>query len=187
MRDGRQYCRHELTFTGLSPEEFGELYRERLKLWGIDKVQTIAAQPEIFPKTDASGETVSESLFRAKVPIRKGDPNRVAGWSRLRTWLQPVKREDTPRLSPSLLFHPDCVYTIRTLPTLIQDESDPDDLGKCVEEYPARALALWAMARPSPQAAPKKPPPGPGTWAYELELNRGQKRDILGADLVEKR
>ena len=188
MRDGRMLLRHELVFTGLSPEELAPIYRAKLREWQIASVSSLSADPEIFPKAHARGETVSESLRRLRLPVRKGDPDRLAGWMRLRAWLQLLPRQGSPRLTPSLIVHPDCVYTIRTLPVLVQDPANLDDVSAQIEEYPARALALWAMSRPAPLAEPVKPPPGPNTWGYHLkDVFAPPKKGILGSDLVDKR
>jgi hypothetical protein len=187
MRDGRVLLRHELTFSGLAPSEFGVLYKSRLKDWGITSVQYVTAQPELFPKPGAIGETLSESLWAAGIPIREGDPNRVAGFARVRAWLQLLPRMDTNRLSPSLVIHPDCTYTIRTLPALVKDTGDPDDVAKCVEEYPARALALWAMSRPAPKQEAPKEKPSPNSWGVQLQLNKVDGPKRVGHDLHERR
>lgn len=188
LRDGRQLLRRELVFTGLSEQEFADLFKESLREWQIDRVLSIVGNQEMFPSESSTGPTVSEALLKLGLPMRPGESDREAGWMRLRAWLQLLRRVGSPRFTPSLLIHPDCDYFIKTLEMLISDPTDPDDVIETVDEYPARAAAMWAMARPAPKAEQPKKPMSPNSWHVQIELDKHRwSRSSLGSDLNEQR
>jgi hypothetical protein len=73
-----------------------------------------------------------------------------------------------PILSPTLLIHPDCKVLLRALPTLIADETQPDDCLDTVEAYPANGVRFLAMSRPS---APWTDPPELPAGAIGHDIN----------------
>ena len=48
------------------------------------------------------------------------------------------------------MFHPRCVTTIRTIPGLVRDKNDPDDVDTTGEDHPADTCRYGVMARPTP-------------------------------------
>lgn len=48
------------------------------------------------------------------------------------------------------MFHPDCRYAIRTIPTLIHDKTNPDDCDSDGEDHAADPIRYGVMARPQP-------------------------------------
>lgn len=160
LRDGRVMCRHELTWIRTPPEQAA---RELKAFCAARKIQLngVVAQPEIFPKpTGPRGETVSETFQRAGVPMRRGDGDRLNGWSRVRSWLQPIPHADGT-VGPSLLFHKECVYLLRTLPTLVSAGDNPDDVDECPDEFPANGVRYFVMSRPMPnEMTPQELPDG---------------------------
>ncbi len=159
LADGRVYLRHEITFKGLSPERAAKDITSKMREWKIERLTYIAAQPELWPKAGETGETVRETFSRAGLPMLRGSGDRRNRWSRLRSWLDmrewktgETDRDGKPTTfqSPSLLIHPECVRLIRTLPTLVADTSDPDDVDETPEEYPAAGVSFYAMSRPLP-------------------------------------
>ena len=148
LQDGRILCRYELTWVGKSPE----LAATNLKAFCSDRrifPGYYVAQAAIFPKEREVGETVSETLSRAGLPMREGSKDRLACWARVRSWLEPRVWPDG-KTSPALIVHEDCKFLIETLPTLVKSETEPDDVAEVPDEYPAMGLALYAMSRPSP-------------------------------------
>lgn len=168
LADRRVVVRHELTWIRTTPE----IAAVELKAFCVERdyqMGYVAADPKLFPAAKAIGETVSETFQRGGVPMLKGDGDRVNGWSRVRSWLQPAKMLDGS-VSPSLLIHSDCRYLIRTLPTLVSATDNPDDVDETPDEYPAKGVLYYVMSRPMPKLteAPELPKDAIGHWVEEL-------------------
>jgi len=48
------------------------------------------------------------------------------------------------------MYHPDCKYAIRTIPSLVHSKTDPEDVDTEGEDHAADADRYGFMARPSP-------------------------------------
>lgn len=103
------------------------------------------ADPSMWATQGGTGESYAETFARMGCGLRKGDNERVLGWGRMRHWF---KRH--PEGGAWLMYHPDCVYAIRTIPSLVHDKSDPDDIDTIGEDHAADADRYGLMARPSP-------------------------------------
>jgi hypothetical protein len=160
--NGRIFLRHELTWLNVPPEIAAQDFQKFQEHHGI-KLAYVVGNPEIFPRPKEHGETVSETLRRGGMPMTRGSDDRLAALSRCRSWF--AKKTDA---GPAFVVHPSCAYFIRTVPTLISKDTEPDNVNETVEEYPAIATALFLMSRPMPAVAPPKPPPKPGTWGHAL-------------------
>ena len=159
LTDGRVMCRHEMTWIRTPPEQAAKELKQFAKARNIT-LSSVVAQPEIFPKPSGRGETVSETFQRAGVPMRKGDGDRLNGWSRVRSWLQPIEQANGI-VGPSLLIHADCKYLLRTLPALVSSTEDPDDVDESPEEFPANGVRYYVMSRPMPnELTPSELPEG---------------------------
>jgi len=172
LPNGRTLCTRELTWLHKTPEDVAEQIAAL-------KLDYVVAQPEIFPKSHERGETVSETLSRAGVPMRKGSSDRLACWSRLHSWLH-VRRWPDGTLGPALLIDASCKRLIRTLPSLVRDENEPDDVDETTDEYAAMGVAYYAMSRPSPWEkieVKKKPHPLSGAYLWEQLRNGGDTGD----------
>lgn len=168
LSDQRVLIRHELTWIRTTPE----MAAKELKAFCASKnyqLGYVVADPHLFPKPKGLGETVSETFSRSGIPMLKGDADRINGWSRVRSWLQPATMLDGS-LSPSLLIHADCKYLIRTLPTLVSATENPDDVDETPDEYPAKGVLYYVMSRPMPKLmdTPALPPDAIGHWVNEL-------------------
>ncbi len=159
MPDGRLLLRYEQTFYHRSPETAAAMFSSFVEARKCLPAY-IVGNAELFPKSGEHGETISETVAKAGMPLREGSGDRLALWSRLRSWLEP--RDWNGVKSPSLLIHADCKYLIRTLPTLVKSDTEPDDVDETPDEYPAMGVALFAMSRPSPwQRVEEKKPINP--------------------------
>jgi hypothetical protein len=157
MKDGRVLCRHELNWFGEVPEQAAQDIKDAMKRWDITRFTGVVANPELWPKKKQAGQTVSETFSRFGIAIRKGNDDRINGWSRVRSWML-VKEwpgDDGEKFaSPSLIIHPECAQLVRTFPTLIASATHPDDVSPCIEEYPASGVRFYAMSRPAPTPHP---------------------------------
>lgn len=172
LPDGRYYIRWEYKFKGLSAETVaGDIKRITADL-GIPKLRYLVCDPAMRQKTGAGrGESIYETLLRRGLPMRGGDNDRFNGWNRVHELLR-LDANDQPWLTVS----PDCKYLVRTLPAMVQDDHDPEDIDTAKDDHAVDALRYGAMSRPSPTRATAAPPPGEGTWGWwrqHHEANRG--------------
>jgi hypothetical protein len=163
-------------------EEICQINRhERLAL------TTTYADPSMWIRSGQTGESIAETFVSSGVPLQRAHHERINGWQRLRHWLRASPFDQIPWLT----IDPDCHYLIRTLPTLVHDDSPgkEEDLDTTGDDHAADALRYLVMGRPSPPAASVKPQPGPGTAGamfrelVEANANRGR----LGSDNVRYR
>jgi len=110
--------------------------------------------PSMWAKDGHSGESYEETFRRNGVRMLKADNDRIQGWGRFRHWLQ-----RHPEGGAWLMYHPDCTYAIRTVPTLVHDKNDPDDCDTAGEDHAADADRYGVMGRPSPTKYVYKPLP----------------------------
>ena len=123
--------------------------------------------------------------------MRRADMDEVNGWDAVRSWLKTRTHRDatvTPPvevISPSLIIHPACAYFLRTFPTLISDEHEPDLIVKTTDAYPAFGLRYYAMSRPAPATKTPAPIPPRDSVFHDVEkIRKHQSRAILGAENV---
>lgn len=109
------------------------------------RITKTVADPSMWSGDGHSGEDYAETFAKNGVHLSKADNDRVMGWGRLRHWFR-----DAPDGHPWLMFHPRCVTTIRTIPGLVRDKSDPDDIDTSGEDHPGDACRYGVMDRPSP-------------------------------------
>lgn len=109
------------------------------------KIARSIADPSMWATQGGTGESYAETFGRFRVPLLKGDNERSLGWGRYRHWLKPH-----PEGGAWIMYSPDCPYAIRTIPSLIHDKNDPDDVDTSGEDHAGDADRYGVMARPSP-------------------------------------
>ena len=183
LPDGRQYCRYELTWKNKAPEDAAKDIAAFRRLV-VPSLGTVWAQPALWPEGEY-GPSIASVFAENGVQLRRANDDRVNGWSRVRSWLRP--RLYHGAVSPGLIVHPVCQRLIRTLPSLISSDRDPDDVADTPLAYPANALRFFVMGHPPPWLAPLPPTPGPGTWGHELkDFWNKPGRLLVGHDLVKR-
>ena len=110
------------------------------------RVSKRVADPSMFAKDGHSGESYADTFHANGVPLVRGDNDRVLGWGRFRHWLAPHPEDGLGWL----VYDPDCTYAVRTIPSLVHDKNDPDDVDTSGEDHAADADRYGLMARPSP-------------------------------------
>lgn len=161
LPDGRLYVVHEWPFRQTLASEAAKEILRRTRVLGSPYIRYTAADGHMFDKT-GSGETMAETFQRAGVPLLRAENQKGArkqGWQRLRHWLQRAPDE-----KPWLVIHPDCEYLARTLPALVMDDTDPEDVDTTGDDHAADALRYGVMSRPSPTVIREdRRTPGPGS------------------------
>lgn len=154
--NGRLYVFYEWRFNGatsrqkLVASEVAKKIRqitvdEVLPMVKSNRISKSIADPSMWSGDGHSGEDYAETFRNNKVPLTQADNDRVMGWGRLRHWFR-----NAPDGYPWLLCHSRCVTAIRTIPGLVRDDSDPDDVNTNGEDHPADAWRYGVMARPTP-------------------------------------
>lgn len=148
MWDGRAYVRHEWTPTRVLNSDQAKGVKKLTKEYGIPRFRLAVADTSLWTPEQDTGESAAETFARYGVPLVQASKDRVNGWKRLREWLQV-----SPDGRPWLMAHPDCTYLARTLPSLISDETKPEDVDTDGEDHAADALRYFVMSRPAPKSA----------------------------------
>jgi hypothetical protein len=155
LPNGRLYVFYEYKFNGetavkMVASEVAKKIRtytmdEVLPLVRAKRISKSIADPSMWSGDGHSGEDYAQTFRNNGVMLIKGDNERPMGWGRLRHWFR-----NAPDGHPWLLIHPRCATLIRTIPGLIRDKNDPDDVDTTGEDHPADCLRYGVMARPSP-------------------------------------
>ena len=113
----------------------------------VELIHSSVADPSIFVRD--GGPSIGETMMMNGTTWRRADNSRVAGWEEMRRRLKGVG--DRP-----LLYYLDCCDdSIRTIPTLQVDQTDPEDLDTEAEDHSADECRYACMARPLVQFAPE--------------------------------
>lgn len=105
-----------------------------------ERIRYGSADPAIFIRD--GGPSIGETMAINKVSWRRADNKRKAGWEQLRQRLVGVDGR------PMLYFCDACEDSIRTLPVLQHDETDPEDLDTESEDHAADETRYAVMSRP---------------------------------------
>lgn len=180
LPNGRVYVQKDYKFVRKPIETVAEEIEKRTLDLAIDRLAAVYADPEIFPKASPSkttieAETPSQVFGRCGLGLIPAGTNREHGWQRIHDYLR-----DAPDGKPWLIISPECSALARTLPSLVQDDKNPDD---CVgDDYAANALRFLLSARPSPrQIATAKPVYAFGTvgWLKQQDAKDKAQRGLL--------
>lgn len=154
--NGRLYVFYEYKFNGSKAKQklvaaevakkiAALTHGEVLPLVRSRRISKSVADPAMWSSDGHTGEDYAETFRRNGVSLIQGDNDRVMGWGRLRHWFR-----DAPDGHPWLMVHPRCETTVRTIPGLVRDKGDPDDVDTTGEDHPADCLRYGVMARPTP-------------------------------------
>jgi hypothetical protein len=127
----------------MTAKEVEEGIRE---LEGDERIRWAVADPSIFIRN--GGPSIAESMLRCN--WRKADNKRQPGWEMLRARLVGDLCEVNGVVAkrPMIYFGDNCEDTIRTLPVLQHDETDPEDLDTDGEDHAADEIRYAVMSRP---------------------------------------
>lgn len=156
LPNGRLYVFYEYKFNGASAREklVASMVAHRIKLYTaqdvfplakVNRVNRSIADPSMWSGDGHSGEDYAETFQKNGVYLTKADNDRVMGWGRLRHWFRLA-----PDGMPWMMFHPRCATTIRTIPGLVRDKHDPEDVDTSGEDHPGDCLRYGSMSRATP-------------------------------------
>jgi hypothetical protein len=114
-----------------------------------EKYAYSVADPACFNRTTAAGHpgpSVAERMFNEgdypSVDFRRGDNQRLPGWDQMRARLDGVDGR------PMIYCFDTCSDSIRTIPSLQHDETNPEDLDSDSEDHAADEWRYAVMSRP---------------------------------------
>lgn len=136
------YIYRELYATGLT---YSALADEIKKYTAREEViDNYVFDPSIWAVHGSTGETGSEIFFQKNLNVTKGDNSRVAGWMRMREFLKDSNGK------PHLFISESCVNLIRTLPALVYDKLNVEDVDSHGDDHAPDAIRYLCMSRPRP-------------------------------------
>jgi hypothetical protein len=166
LPDGHTYLEEEYVPQRVIAFDQGAEVAHRIKARGLTRILYLVYDTQMETPQGDTGETLIDSFRRGlrsegmSLSTRKADKDRKNGWGRLRGWLK-----EAPDAQPWLRVSLDCPYTARTIPALVSDKTDPEDVDSDGDDHAADALRYWAMSRPHPStAAVMRAPLQPFSW-----------------------
>lgn len=107
------------------------------------------ADPAIWD--GSGGESIAETAERHRIWFSPGDHKRIPGWMQCHYRL----RFD-PEGLPMMYVYDSCKAFLRTVPTLLYDPLNPEDLDSSLEDHAADEWRYFCMARPiAPRSEPE--------------------------------
>lgn len=173
---GRVIVLDEVYLTRKINPEQAKRVRECLLKWKLrpERVE-IYADPAMWArKTDHTGEAVAdvEAFHSAGLQYIEATNNRRHGWSNLRRYLHDVDSDGVAYLR---VIGQNCPNLVRTIPLMIHDERDPEDMDTDLEDHAVDTLryALARFLRPSgpDPNAPQEPDRSP-SWLRRAKEKR---------------
>lgn len=148
--DGTAYIYRELYGTGMVPTV--QARRIATMTRPDEAVAYTMADPSIWAKTGI-GPCIAEQYQRAGLKVRRANNERVAGWTLLRQYL----RMDETTGRPRMFIFDHCLDTIRTLPMLVHDDHNPEDLDTDGDDHLLDSVRYAMLSRPKASKLPGPP------------------------------
>jgi phage terminase large subunit len=170
--NGRLYVFYEYKFQRILAAQAAQnikryTFEDVLPVARARRVTKSVGDPSMWSSSGHTGESYAETFARNGVSMVQADNERVMGWGRLRHWFG-----DAPDGIPWMVFHPRCEVSIRTIPSLVRDKNDPDDVDTNGEDHASDCCRYGVMARPSPTVFRRSTPhPLPDTPAALLAMD----------------
>lgn len=158
--EGNVYVYRELYKTGLLYED---LAKEIVTMTPDDEVISYwVADPAIWAKQGSNilaGAQIMEDVYKKLTgkPLRlvKGDNDRKQGWDTVRQYLKPQGQLDGT-VRPRIQFFDTCPNIIRTLPEMVYDENNIEDLNSDLEDHGPDSLRYGLRTKPTPAKTQKE-------------------------------
>lgn len=141
--EGRVYTYRELYVTGKDSAWLGRRCRE---LSGNEEIRYCAGDPSCWDAT--RGVSIAEVMAQNGWAMVQAENDRKNGWARCRQFLSYEQNEQGQLTrEPGWQFFETCVNTIRTIPAVIHDEHDPEDIDTKGEDHAPDTWRYGAMTR----------------------------------------
>lgn len=144
LGDNHWHCLGEWKFRKLVAEDVAKGIVERRADLGIASIAYTVVDPSMFNKTGhGQGESFAETFARNGVPCRRGHNDREMGWPRVAAAFKTASDG-----VPWLTFDPDCKYLLRSIPALLADKHNPEDVDSDLDDHGADMVRYFCMSRP---------------------------------------
>lgn len=129
------------------------LAQRALELTGDEKIKYRVCDPSC--NDSSRGPSIMEVMANNGWAMVEAENDRKSGWARCRQFLAHEVNEGTGAISgPNWQVFETCTNLIRTVPALIHDEHDPEDVDTKGEDHAPDAWRYGLMTRPSPTITP---------------------------------
>lgn len=98
-----------------------------------ENIRITYAPPDLWNRRQDTGKSAAEIFQENDVTLIKAGNDRVQGWLNMKEWLSPFEMldEQTGELKKTarIKFFSNCRNAIRTIPAVLKDEKDPNDVA----------------------------------------------------------
>ncbi|MEL7610845.1 MAG: phage terminase large subunit [Bacillota bacterium] len=160
--EGRVYTYRELRVNKTLARDVAKKVAE---LTGDERISYTVASPDMWQKRgqkDVEGESIADTFAYNGVPLLQADSARVIGWQRMREYMA-----DAPDGDPYWRIFDCCRHLIRTIPEMICDEHNAEDIADGLDDHQCEAARYGLMSRPAKAGSIKKPKPKPKPKPYD--------------------
>jgi len=110
-------------------------------------LRRVVVDPSICAKkneeTGSTGKGILEKAFRKngkKLLVIPGNNRRIDGWNAVHKWLEPRQDKNDGTLFAPMVFTSNCENAIRTIPELVHDDKDVEDVNTKGEDHCGDAI-----------------------------------------------
>jgi phage terminase large subunit len=166
---GKCYIYRELYQPGLNLSQAAE---KIISMTTPDEnIAYTVASPDLWNRRQETGLSGEEIMRKAGLTgLIPANHDRIPGWRVLREYLTPYIDEQGITTAKLVIFD-HCTNLIRTLPALVHDEHNPEDVSDKCEDHGPESLRYGIMSRP-PLAQVPKEPEKQLPWALQEEKRR---------------
>jgi len=153
LYDGRVICYRELYVTKHTYRQLATRILAMTPEWELEEIgSNIFADPAIFKKNESTWTSAEDDMIEVGLYISRADNVRVAGWNTVREGFQLFQNPNTGIVSARVLITKNCSNLIRTLPMMIHDARNPEDLDSSLEDHASDAFRYWLREFKLPEA-----------------------------------
>ncbi|HHW41268.1 MAG TPA: Terminase-like family protein [Syntrophomonadaceae bacterium] len=146
-QSGKAYCYRELYQPNLSLTQAAKKIVEMTP--ADEKIAYTVASPDLWNRRQEKGIPGVQYMIEAGLTgLQRANDERIPGWRALREYLQPYPDPDTGKMTARLQVFSTCYHLIRTLPALVHDETNVEDVSDKCEDHAAEAVRYFVMSRP---------------------------------------
>lgn len=137
----------ELYGTDKTPKEWGQLFKDKIKWFGLklSNFSWIQADTQIFTVGNDKSKSIRDQFIDCDEEFRRllkpASKDRIGGWENVHNWLS-----DAPDEEPYMIFTNNCVESIRSIPELIHDDIRVEDVNSDSDDHLADALRYMTKA-----------------------------------------
>lgn len=163
---GNAYVYREIYRSGLIISEAAQAIRE------MDEpgVYAYLAPPDLWNRRQDTGKSAAQIFSENGIPLVKAQNDRVQGWMALHEWLA-IRENEFGEKRPHMRIFENCVNLIRTLPSVIVDSKNPNDVAHEPHELTHAPDAIRYFVAGRPCAAARQIERDEDYIDYDTEIN----------------